>query len=71
MEVLPQVVFLAGLVGAEDQQVQGQGDGKRPGQARDFGLFRGAGTIGASWQWTYGYSLPQGGGSGNCLRLGD
>src|ERR1019366_9241841 len=40
MKALPEVVFLAGLVGTENQEVEGQRQGKGPGQARSFGPFQ-------------------------------
>ena len=38
MQVLPEVVLVAGLVAAENQEVEGQREGKGPGQARNLRL---------------------------------
>jgi hypothetical protein len=38
MKVLPNIVSFAGIIAAEDQQMQQHGDDKSPHQARRIGL---------------------------------
>ena len=67
MQVLPEVVLVAGVVAAVKQEVEGQRDGKSPGQARNLGLLHPQGPSGHPGNRHELSVCRMVRGSGNCL----